>query len=591
MLQRVKRLLPTVLWLVCLSVNAQVPLDSDEAGTGRRIYLEGKFPDGQGLYGMRPGVGPVSGAAAACVNCHRPSGLGGAEGTIAIPPITGRALFGGGAPVIVRMDKQFDPGLSVPQDPYDEKSFASAVRLGQHRSGRALHALMPRYAFSDAQLRAVSAYLKTLSTDLSPGVVGDTIQLATVIAPDVDPQRRQALISTLTTVVNQMNINVKINGRRQKAVAVDERRLNSRRKWALDIWELTGPSSSWGEQLKRRHLAKPVFALVSGLARDEWQPVHDFCESHRVACWFPSVDLAPVGASQGRFSLYFSAGIALEAEVIARKLIAYGGRVVQVVGADPVARGAAAAMRRAAPAELAVLDVDFSDELDAIRPMLSSLKSQDTLVLWLRPSELEWLTAATASAASIFVSATLSGAEQVQLPTAWRKNATLVQPLEEPRLRAANLERLEAWMKGSGVPVLDRKLQSEVFFAAASLQSTLRGMLNNLHTDYLIERAETTLSSFELMQVQDEVQAMMMGPMNKRPLPLTLPSQAEVAAMAALSQAQREHLEEMRQRGGTTVYPRLSLAQGQRFASKGAYLIPLSPNDKTAIGQPEWVVP
>jgi hypothetical protein len=134
-------------------------------------------------------------------------------------------------------------------------------------------------------------------------------------------------------------------------------------------------------------------------------------------------------------------------------------------------------------------------------------------------------------------------------------------------------------------------LQSEVSFAAGSLQSILRGMLNNLHTDYLIERAESHLSDFELMQVQDEIQAMMMGPMNKRPLSPTPPTATEKAAMAETAKGQSQHLDEMRMRGGTTVYPRLNLAQGQRFASKGAYLERLNPDAPGITGEPEWVVP
>jgi hypothetical protein len=196
-----------------------------------------------------------------------------------------------------------------------------------------------------------------------------------------------------------------------------------------------------------------------------------------------------------------------------------------------------------------------------------------------------------ATAAAVLVSATLGGGEQVALPVGLRRHASLIQPLEEPRLRAANLERLEAWMSGSRIPVVDRRLQSEVSFAAGSLQAMLRGMLNNLHTDYLIERAESGLTAFEVTQVQEEIQAMMMGTMNKRPLSAAPPSADQTAAMAALSEAQRAHLDEMRMRGGTTVYPRLSLAQGQRFASKGAYLERLNPEAPGITGEVEWIVP
>jgi cytochrome c553 len=582
--------------LTALPAAAQTTVAADVAA-GQRIYLEGVLPDGQMLHGVRLDTGTVTGQAAACVNCHRPSGLGMVEGTVGIPPISGRALFGGGDPVVVRMDRQLDKGLSLQHSPYTQATLAAAVREGKHLSGRAMHALMPRYSLTDVQLQAVAAYLTTLSPAMSPAVKGDTIRMATVIAPGVAPERRQAFINTLTTLVKQMNVSVLIPGRRQKMVTVEERRLNSRRKWALDIWELNGPSATWGEQLAKHQRDKPVFALVSGLAKDEWHPVQDFCESQRVGCWFPSVDLVPEGAAQSHFSLYFSAGIAIEAEVVARRLGVTGGRVVQLVTSDPVARGGATALRSAlasasagAPSH-AVTNVDASQGMAAVQTALTGLTAQDTLVLWLRPADLKALAGLDATAASVFVSATLGGGEQVALPTALRERATLVQPLEEPRVRAANLERLDAWLVGSQVPVVDKRMQSEVFFAAGSLQVTLRGMLNNLHTDYLIERAESGLSGFEVMQVQEEIQAMMMGPMNKRPLSPTPPTADETAAMAALSQSQRAHLEEMGKRGGTTVYPRLSLAQGQRFASKGAYLIKLNPQGNGTIGEPEWVVP
>jgi hypothetical protein len=434
-------------------------------------------------------------------------------------------------------------------------------------------------------------------------VVGDTIQLATVIAPGVDARRRQAFINTLTTAVKQMNISVLASGRRQKLVKVDERRLNSRRKWSLDIWELTGPSSSWGEQLAQRQRDKPVFALVSGLAKDEWQPVHDFCERQRVGCWFPSVDLVPAGAAQSNFNLYFSAGMATEAGVIARKLGANTGRVVQLVAADAVARGAANALRNALAAgkpnaisgsssSLNVTDIDVSQGMAVVQTALAGLTAQDALVLWLHPADLKALAGLeTTTAASVYVSASLGVDEQIELPPALRQRAILVQLQEVPHLRAGNTERLDAWMAGSQIPVVDRRLQSEVVFAAGSLQVSLRSMLNNLHTDYLIERAEAGLSGFEIMQVQEEIQAMMMGPMNKRPLPTAPPTADQMAATAALSQSQRAHLEEMRKRGGTTVYPRLSLAQGQRFASKGAYLVALNPKGSGTIGDPEWVIP
>jgi len=50
------------------------------------------------------------------------------------------------------------------------------------------------------------------------------------------------------------------------------------RRWELHVWELTGPESTWSEQLGRRMKDQPVFAVLSGLAARSWAPVHGFCE-------------------------------------------------------------------------------------------------------------------------------------------------------------------------------------------------------------------------------------------------------------------------------------------------------------------------
>jgi hypothetical protein len=437
-------------------------------------------------------------------------------------------------------------------------------------------------------------YLITLSNARPPGITDDTIHLATVIAPGVDEKRRQAFIGTLTTAINQMNLNV-VSGLRQK-ISIIERRLQSRHKLTLDIWELTGPSSSWAEQMADKQKAHPVFAILSGLAKDEWQPVQDFCEVNRVGCWFPSVDLVPTGAEKGRYSLYFSSGVATDADVIEHTLRTSHGRIMQLVGSDPVARGGGSALRRKLTEEgrdaRLVPDVVMDiNRLDDANRAVAALSANDTLVLWLRPDDLARLDAIPTSAAQVFVSATLAGDEAKALPKPWRNHTLLVQQLEPLSRRNINLERFDAWQAASRVPLVDRRMQSEVYFSARSLVATLRSMLNNLHTDYLIERAEVGLSMFEEMQVQDELQAMMMSPVNKRPPTQTMASPAELEANTLALKMQQNHLEDMRRRGGTTVYPSLSLGQGQRFASKGAYVSRLNPEALGTIGEPLWVVP
>jgi hypothetical protein len=52
-----------------------------DAATGERIYRSGILADGRPLIGTRNDGVQAVGAKAACMNCHRASGMGGSEGT------------------------------------------------------------------------------------------------------------------------------------------------------------------------------------------------------------------------------------------------------------------------------------------------------------------------------------------------------------------------------------------------------------------------------------------------------------------------------------------------------------------------------
>ena len=59
---------------------------------------------------------------------------------------------------------------------------------------------MPRYTLGDADMKALTAYLRQLSVQPSSGVSTERMAFATVIAPGQDPVRRQAVIDVLRTV-------------------------------------------------------------------------------------------------------------------------------------------------------------------------------------------------------------------------------------------------------------------------------------------------------------------------------------------------------------------------------------------------------
>jgi hypothetical protein len=128
-------------------------------------------------------------------------------------------------------------------------------------------------------------------------------------------------------------------------------------------------------------------------------------------------------------------------------------------------------------------------------------------------------------------------------------------------------------------------MQSEVYFAVNSFSWMVSSMLNNLYTDYLLDRAEATLAMREAMQVQEEVQSMMMGGGARAPQTAKKPADSNIAA-------QTVDMDFLMKRESITAYPRLSLSIGQRFASKGAYLWRIGTSAVVAEGNnAKWIVP
>ena len=85
-----------------------------------------------------------------------------------------------------------------------------------------------------------------------------------------------------------------------------------------------------------------MFALLGGLSGGSWGPIGRFCERHEIPCLFPGTDLPDAGESDF-YTLYFSRGLELEADLIANDLAAHPvGTVIQVFCATAPARAAAA---------------------------------------------------------------------------------------------------------------------------------------------------------------------------------------------------------------------------------------------------------
>jgi hypothetical protein len=567
---------------------------------GRRIYVEGILPSGAPLQGTRGDNVAVSGAKAACITCHRRSGMGGVEGDLQVSPITGRFLYAVRADMALAiMDPRVGRMMNQAHAPYTDEKLSTAIRTGVNSSGRTLNVVMPHFTLDEAEMQALIAYLKQLSGQWSPGANADTIRFATVIAPGIPAERKKILVDMLRAAFAQKNgstvVGKQRSGRRHM-VTGPEQILGTERKWELDVWELQGPSDTWAVQLDANYRDKPVFALMSGLGEGTWAPVHEFCERQKVPCWFPSVDLAP-DEGQAIYPVYFSRGVALEAQVFAKFLTTTDQprpqRLLQVYRDADVGRGAAAALSHAlAGSGIAVENRVIGDPAkDSLRAALTGVKATDAIMFWLRPDDLAALEKIAPPSASAYFSGELGNAERGPLPESWRKSAHMVYPYELPEMRENNLTYFRMWLKMRNLPLKDEVLQSEIYFAVTFMTDTVSEMLDNLQRDYLLERAEDMMGKRETGKAEGATRdRASLGTPEERARRYPNARKLDESAGLNLEPGQGPNLIAMRR--GTTVYPRLTLGSGQRFASKGAYIVRFAgEKHDQVVADSDWLVP
>jgi cytochrome c553 len=585
------------LWLPVAAIAVEGgPGNSDELELGRRIYKEGMRAAGVEVTGARLGGAQLSGATAACVNCHRRSGMGQVESDILVPPITGNFLFATTRDKrLATMDPHVSKKFNQAHDPYTEAALAAAIRNGINIQGRTMSEVMPRYNLSDVELRALTAYLKQLSSQWSPGVTEKNIHFATVITPDVDPARRKVFIDMMRSIFRQKNgstMTPNPSRTRHHMTTAAELILGTERGWDLDIWELQGAPETWAEQLSARYRSQPVFALVSGLSNSTWQPVHDFCAHEQVPCWFPSVDVP--GKIQSPYAFYFSGGVTLESAVLARHLLDQKQtpkHIVQIYRDDAVGRAAAQALTDAlAGSRIAVANRMLGSDVaavEALRLALDKIDRDDAVMFWLRPDDVAALGQIKPVSGKSYFSALLGKGEHAPLPPDWRANSSLVYPYELAENRAKNLDYFHIWLSMSKLPLVDEAMQSEVFFAMNFMTDTLSEMLDNMYRDYLLDRAESMLSIREgiksAQETRDRVALGHEGDLARRHGAATIDESARITVAQKAGSSKTV---------GTTLYPHLSLGPEQRFASKGAYIVRFADaSGDRLIGESAWIVP
>lgn len=529
-----------VLIMLFLAASPALALaDPRQLELGKRIYRDGVLPSGELLRARVRGDVPLSGAQAACARCHQRSALGASEGGKVVPPLRG---------IITSQAQTADHTTGVIRHTYSAETLARALRKGVDAAGRKLDALMPVYQLSQGEMNALYTYLSTLPTEPDPGVDERDIHFATVIAGAVSTAARQALLDVLQTYVKEKNGETRSETvRRSYAARTPEKMYRAHRTWVLHIWELHGPPAGWAAQLENYYRQQPVFTLLSGVGAGDWQPVHDFCERREVPCLLPNTD-APPRADTAFYTIYFSKGVALEAEVLAKHLrtaqpAPARGSVVQVYRDDDIGAHAARALREilAEEGETKLIDRVITAEGSPTEQFWAALAERErpsSLMLWLRAADLKNLHA-TARAADIFLSSSLIGDDLNRLPQALPAQVYLVHPFALAEAREQSLLRTRAWLRSRKIAAADERVLANSYFAVTIAGEALMHLRGNFVRDYFIERIEHALGN-------------------------TLSS---------------------------SIYPHVSLGPGQRYISKGAYVIKLQGDERVPVPVGEWIIP
>ena len=544
--------------------------DGELLAVGQRIYREGILPSGQPLEGVAQAGVRRAGRDAACETCHRRSGQGSSEGSLEIRSISGPSLFGKpGAPPVASSGVSPGAGLAPaaaaraaavilrnariaalsgapPRPPYDDASLFRAITDGIDVTGRRMNPGMPRYALDEEALRALAAYLKTLSVEPSPGVAEDSIHFATVIQPGTDAAQRSAMLEVLRAFIQDRNAGMRADVRRERAGSVHLGR--TYREWVLHVWELSGASDTWQRQLEAHDSRQPAFALISGLGNANWRPIHEFSERRRVPCIFPQVDV-PVVADPGYYTVYLSKGMVLEAQALAKYLQDQGerGPLTQVFRRDDDASAAAAdAFRKAweagtgIPPSERVLDATPGSEFWGT---MAGEAPNATLILWLPPRDLEQaraLTGAGSPVKVVYLSSSLHSGRRTGLAADGGGRVRFVYAQDVPATREARLKTVKAWLRSRGIEPSDEKVQMNAYLAMVVIGGVLSHNLDSFSRDFLLERVEHVVGN-------------------------------NFAA---------------------SLYPSLSLGPGQRFASKGSYIVEVGgAQDGQLKPVSDWIVP
>ena len=517
---------------------------------GERLYRQGILPSGEPVQSFVKGDLPVPGTAFSCESCHLRSGLGSVEGGVVTPATTGRILYQPLQPSYkgYKLSDKIYP-LPLRRPAYTDETLAEAIRTGIDPAGRELNDVMPRYEMNGDDMTLLIGYLKGLSSQFSPGVGDNVIRFATIVTDDVPPAEANEMLVALETYVRNKNNQAKMfeNPRYAKSLRMAEGMMPSKelalRRLELSRWTLKGPAASWRGQLEEYYGKEPVFAILGGITKGDWSPVHQFCEDHRIPCLFPNTDF-PVVSGDAWYTLYLSKGYYQEGEAAARYLNSLrsrleGATIVQVVRESregaALSRGFLETWRELGNAPPRTVTLKQGDPLP--HPLTTSPGTRTVVVFWDGPDGLPGLASLTAGenppemvvASAGFLDKGIWSLKEEQRPLIY---------LTYPRRLFGKGRTQSAGMMGKiNFSATTSKAANQTYAIIQVLTMALMEMRGNYHRDNFLD---------------------VIGMMPDQEVPL---------------------------------FERLSFGPGQRYASKGCYIVQLSGGSAPELIQKsDWVI-
>jgi hypothetical protein len=481
--------------IACGAPSAATAAEST-LSAGERLYRSGATADGSGAPAVVQHDIRVTSVEMPCAGCHRRSGWGAAEGSVVVPPVAAPALF---APVTKggrEMGSLRDTGPGT-RPAYTNATLLRAIREGTDPRGRPLLAAMPRYALGDADAVALVAYLRSLSAVPPEGVTDSELHLATITSTGASAAERQAALDVLRAYVADKNAETRNESRRRERGPWDMKaHYRGFRSWRLHEWELRGPSTEWPRQLDTFYAARPVFAVIGGVVEQDWTPVHEFAERHRLPVLLPQTPLPAVRpASESFYTFYYSRGVQLEADALVEHLARDPApRLLQLSRCGDSGQAAAARVSARSPDRLQVESRCLAPD-DSPREAVRALEPGVPLVLWLAPADAAAaLSTLAGSADAVYLSATLLGNEPPRVPATIAERTLLLQPFVPSSELDRHAVRALAWLRAKGLAEGSRRVAVNTLHAAVLAADALKHATSLASRDYFVERVEAMAS-------------------------------------------------------------------------------------------------